>query len=334
MSCEPLVSGVLLNLDKSIFVDSNYNYTMTREDWSQQFDHLQNIGCNLLFIFEGVNACMERTAVADYDLLELLFCECDKRKMEIIISTGRTNKWGKDFDVSRETGFVSSSIEEIFRRYGSHPSFTGWYLPYELFIRRGKDIKTISELFRSLVKACKRVSPNLPVSVSPFFMPDAPGNGNDFRDIEPAECVEFWSDLLSYAKIDILALQDNGGQHLSCFRNKDTRPFIEAFATACRNAGTRLWGNVEMGEFPVSDIADFEARYGVNGNINDPRFFKNWRAVPIDQLARKLKLMSQFSERNISWGYNEFYRPTLGKKHKAAYDAYCAYYQQITQQLK
>ncbi|MFA6816461.1 MAG: hypothetical protein WCS73_09220, partial [Lentisphaeria bacterium] len=79
----------------------------------------------------------------------------------------------------------------------------------------------------------------------------------------------------------------------------------------------------------------------------------DWRAVPIDQMARKLKLMSQFSERNISWGYNEFYRfkmnnlkisslltcklPLDEKKkaaHKAAYDAYYDYYQQITQKNK
>ncbi|MFA6815361.1 MAG: DUF4434 domain-containing protein [Lentisphaeria bacterium] len=332
MSCRPLISGVLLNLNKSIFVDCDYNYTLTKQEWTRQFDYLQNIGCNLLCIFAGVKECMERTAVADPNLLEFIFSECDQRQMEIIISTGSTNKWSKDFDVIREAGFVASLINKIFRYYGSHPSFSGWYLPYELFIRRGQGVKPISDLFRSLVESCKRVSPNLPVSISPFFMPDAPGNGNDFRDVEPTECVDFWSNLLSYAKIDILALQDNGGQHLSCFRNKDTRPFIEAFATACRNAGTKFWGNVEMGEFQVADIADFVARYGVKGDVNNPRLSKSWRAVPIEQLVRKLKLMSPFSERNISWGYHEFYRPTLGEKHKSAYDDYRNYYQEIAQE--
>ncbi|MFA6817123.1 MAG: DUF4434 domain-containing protein [Lentisphaeria bacterium] len=316
MSCEPLVSGVTFNFGKSIFINSNYSYTINKEDWIQQFDSLQNIGCDLLFVIEGINQCMARTAVVDDDLLEFVFSECDKRNMEMIISTGHSSEWCNDYNVARETAFVSSSIEEIFRRYGSHPSFKGWYLPYELFIRRGKDINIISELFRSLVQLCKKKSPDLPVSISPFFMPDAPGNGKDFRNVEPSECVEFWSNLLSYSKIDILALQDNGGQHLSCFRNNDTKPFIDAFATACRNTKTRFWGNVEMGEFPVSSIADFKTRYGENGDVNDPHFSDDWRAVPIDQMARKLKLMSQFSERNISWGYNEFYRSTLAGVYK------------------
>ncbi len=319
MTCKPLISGALWNLGHSIFMPDDYNYQLTSDGWMRQFDQMQDIGFNMMFFFTGINECMARSSAAGPDLLEFLFSECDRRQMQAIVSVGGNETWWKDFDPARELRLLDVSIPMIHERYGKHDSFSGWYLPYEIYMPRGW-MKKIGELYQGAVERCKAITPRLPVAVSPFFMPDTTGSVMDFIYYEPQEYVDAWSELLVHAKIDILCLQDNGGQHLSCFTAQDTSLFIEAFAAACRNAGTRFWGNVETGELPVSDIDDFVRRYGAKGDVNNPHFSKDWRMVPIERLIRKLELMSAYSECNMTWGYREFMR--TDEASRAAYHEY------------
>ena len=93
------------------------------------------------------------------------------------------------------------------------------------------------------------------------------------------------------------------------------------------NAGTQFWGNVETGELAVADLDDYVRRFGGTSNVLDPILKANWRAVPINRLIRKLELISRFSARNVSWGYFEFYNPSEGNLHRAAYEDYREYYQ-------
>jgi len=328
MSCKPLISGALLNLGRSIFTKTKNCYEITEEEWLRMLDEMQGVGFNLLFIFQGVDEAMGRKAIAAPDLLEFIFSECDRRRMEVIVSASCSDAWWVGgIDVSREVHLVEATTREIHARYGAHPSLVGWYLPYECPMWRGPQGDLYRELCRAAAESCKGLAPRLPVAISPFFVPNTTGQCMDFQYYEPAEYTDFWSRVLSDAKIETLALQDNGGQHLSCFTEKDRMPFIEAFAKACKNAGTQFWGNVETGEFPVADLGDFARRFGAKGDVNDPNFAGNWRAVPIDRLIRKLELISPLTVRNVSWGYFEFYNPSEGDLHRAAYEGYREYYQ-------
>jgi hypothetical protein len=326
---------VLLGLEKSTFAKNKNCYEMTRGEWIRRLDDMQGVGLNLLFIIGGVNEGLRRKAISSPDLLEFLFSECDRRRMEVIISASCWDDWQVGgIDISREMKLVEEITNEVYARYGLHPSFSGWYLPYECNMLGGRYGKLLCDLYRAGVEKCKSLTPHLPVSISPFFVPDTVGKCMEFEYREPAEYVDFWSNALSYAKIDILALQDNGGQHLSCFTEKDTRPFIEAFAKACSNTGTQFWGNVETGEFPVADLDDFVRRFGAKEDVNNPEFRSNWRAVPIDTLIRKLELISPFSVRNVSWGYFEFYDPLAGELNRAAYEDYRQYTQNLISMIK
>ena len=334
MSCKPLISGALLSLEKSTFVNIKNGYAITKEEWLRRLDDMQGIGLNLLFIFAGVNEGLWRKSTAAPDILEFIFTECDRRRMEVFIPASYSDDWWIGGpDIAREMRLVESTTREIYTRYGAHTSWGGWYLPYECPMWRGSQGGLCRELYRAAAESCKILTPRLSVAISPFFVPNTTGKCMELQNYEPAEYTDFWSSVLSESSIDILALQDNGGQHLSCFTEKDTRPFIEAFAKACANTGTQFWGNVETGEFPVADLDDFVRRFGPKGDVNnpDPEFRVNWRAVPIDRLVRKLELISRLSVRNVSWGYFEFYNPAEGDLHRAAYDNYRDYYQRKKQ---
>jgi hypothetical protein len=146
---------------------------------------------------------------------------------------------------------------------------------------------------------------------------------------EPQEYYEYWSDMLSYSKPDILALQDTGGQHLSFFEKDTTEPYIAAYAKACAENNCRFWGNVETGEFEIESAEAFTEKFGPDGNVNRPGNASFWRPVPISRLQKKLELMSKYSEYNLSWGYQAFYRPARGGKALEAYNDYAKYLQKF-----
>ena len=91
---------------------------------------------------------------------------------------------------------------------------------------------------------------------------------------------------------------------------------------SCRDNGCRFWGNVETGEFLTGSAREFTEKYGPRGNVNLKEMKNGWRPMPIERLKRKLRTMSRYSEKNLSWGYQGFYRPSLDAKETAAYRDY------------
>jgi hypothetical protein len=134
----------------------------------------------------------------------------------------------------------------------------------------------------------------------------------------------WWEETLRQTKIDVLMLQDSGGEHLGFFSLADREPFLAAVRTACNKAGAHFWANVETAEADVADWEDFIAKE------RDKKV--PWRCVPIDRLAGKLELASRYGEEIVNWGYFPYMASPSGAEptplQRAAYDAYREYYGQ------
>ena len=320
MSCKPVLNGVLWSLGESQLNKNKDSYTASREEWIAEFDAMRRLGMDTLMIFTGMDRAMARTAEAAPDILEFIAGECDRCGMSLIVAAGTHPLWWKDLKMPDEMKLIGGYVERICERCLHHPSFAGWYIDYEFEIKRGELGATLKELFRETVSLCRAKTPELPVVASPFFCPPTETDIMSVGNHGPEEYYEYWSDFIACTRFDILALQDNGGQHLSFFEESDTEPYIAAFARACRENGCRFWGNVETGEFEIGSAREFTELYGVHGNVN--KVPERWRAVPLERLKRKLVTMSRYSEKNLSWGYQPFYRPGAGAAGAAAYRAY------------
>ena len=121
-------------------------------------------------------------------------------------------------------------------------------------------------------------------------------------------------------------LQDSG-EHFSYVTNAQRRPFFEAMHAACNAAGATLFGNVEVAEFLCESPEEYVKLYGRkhHATVKNPP----WRAVPITRLEEKLSIASEFSERIVCWGYQQYGMPALGDKAQAWCDEYQQYYERI-----
>ena len=158
-----------------------------------------------------------------------------------------------------------------------------------------------------------------------------------FRYFTPEEYRVWWAESLKEGDIDVLMVQDSGAEHQAFFTIEQRRPMLEAFAEACREAGTEFWINVETGQVRAADWEDAVAQERERRRV--------WEFTPIDFLAQKLDLAAEYATGTINWGYYPLMTPTDGpavslkdidgqkaidlSTRKENYQAYKAYYEAL-----
>lgn len=249
---------------------------------------------------------------ATNDPTEALFNAADQRRMELFVDTGAMPHWWAQPDAAAELARAQARIQMLHQRYGHHPSFKGFYVPYETYVMWGAQRELSRTLYREVAAACKAIAPARPVLISPFFILDDQQVLGDFRWATPADYADFWTDILRGSAIDIVALQDRG-EHLSYYTDAQCAPFFAAMKQACDAAGKRLWANVETGELRVDSPTEYVAKFGRKTHVNDPRTQPCWRGVPAEKLAAKLRFVRSYTPVAITWGYREFIRPAVSR---------------------
>lgn len=100
---------------------------------------------------------------------------------------------------------------ELWDRYHHHPSFRGWYLPFEVdnvnFAGPG-DADNLTTFYRAVVGELRAIDADLPVAIAPFF------NAVDTQSPgwqSPTAWGHLWSRILRQVDVDVIALQDGVG---------------------------------------------------------------------------------------------------------------------------
>lgn len=287
--------------------------------WQRELDQLQTLGIRLMVVngpFVPDNPPSDPA-----DPMEAFFVEADRRGLSVYVDTLSAPNWWTLSDPAPEIARARQRIEALARRYGKHPSFAGWYIPYELYFMWDASARLITTLYREISAVCKQTTPGKTVMISPFFILDQAGDLGSFRWVSPAEYQEFWTALLPQTQVDIVALQDSG-EHLSCYTVDQRRPFLAAMQAACKTAHKQFWINIELGELGVECVGDYTNRFGYKTHVNDPRTAAAWRGIAPDKLCAKLRLAGEYTDTAISWGYQQFARPTLGPEAAQLHESY------------
>lgn len=288
-------------------------------------------------------ACAPKTLTGE-EIIETIFDKADALGMSIIsetaVSGGGLFEEGADLDslIARQDAWMRL----YHARYGAHESFAGWYYGNEINPVDTLDIPK-SNFWRGLWSAssatARELDPDDLTTISPFFILDV-DSWRGFRYFTPEEYRVWWAESLKEGDIDVLMVQDSGAEHQAFFTIEQRRPMLEAFAEACREAGTEFWINVETGQVRAADWEDAVAQERERRRV--------WEFTPIDFLAQKLDLAAEYATGTINWGYYPLMTPTDGpavslkdidgqkaidlSTRKENYQAYKAYYEALPQE--
>lgn len=170
---------------------------LTDEDWREQIRGMHSLGMDTVVIQEsfrnqeyyGRNNISSvgykglayypsplypgRAQVAAHDAIEAILSEADRLQMNVFLGVGMY-AW---FDFSKNSlEWHKKVAEELWHRYGHHPSFYGWYVSEEtygsLIPDQGEAAKDryreeVITFFREFQKFCRQLAPEKPVMLAP-----------------------------------------------------------------------------------------------------------------------------------------------------------------------
>lgn len=146
------------------------------KEWEQDFQHMKAAGIDtVILIRSGYRRFI--TYPSKYlmntkgcyhppiDLVELFLSLADKYHMHFYFGLYDSGEYWDTGDMTPEINTNRFVIDEVWKQYGHHPSFKGWYLSMEI----SRKTKGAIEAFRALGNQCKAVSNNLPTFISPWI---------------------------------------------------------------------------------------------------------------------------------------------------------------------
>lgn len=170
---------------------------LTDADWREQIRGMHSLGMDTVVIQEsfrnqayyGRNTIVStgykglayypsalfpgRARVAAHDAIEAILSEADRLQMNVFLGVG-LYAW---FDCSKDSlEWHKRVAEELWHRYGRHPSFYGWYVSEEAFgsliPEQGEQAKDryrqeMIVFFREFQAFCRQLAPEKPVMLAP-----------------------------------------------------------------------------------------------------------------------------------------------------------------------
>ena len=191
-------------------------------EWEQDFIHMKAAGINtVILIRSGYRRFI--TYPSDYlmkqfnchrppiDLLSLFLTLADKYEMDFYFGLYDSGIYWDTGDMSHEIISNQFVTEEVWKKYGHHRSFKGWYLSMEI----SRKTKGAIEAFSALGKQCKDVSNGLATFISPWIdgkkaVMASSGIITKKQSVSLSEHETEWNEIFDGIKnnIDAVAFQD------------------------------------------------------------------------------------------------------------------------------
>jgi hypothetical protein len=145
-------------------------------EWDADFSHMKAIGIDtVIMIRSGYRKFI--TYPSEYlikkhgcykpsvDLLDMFLRLGTKYGMKFRFGLYDSGKYWDTGDLSHEIEDNKFVIDEVWKNYGHHKSFGGWYISTEI----SRKTKGAIEAFSAMGKQCKEVSGGLPTLISPWI---------------------------------------------------------------------------------------------------------------------------------------------------------------------
>jgi hypothetical protein len=188
------------------------------KEWDRDFKAMKRMGINtVVLIRAGLGQwitspfkCLldsEDVYYPPVDLVEMFLTLADKHHLQFFFGTYDSGKYWISGQFQKEIDLNLKLIDEVWKKYGHHQSFKGWYLSQEISRRT----KNMSKVYAEVGKHAKSISGNLTTMISPYIhgvKTDQVMSGD--KPLSVKEHEEEWNEILSNVSgaVDILAFQD------------------------------------------------------------------------------------------------------------------------------
>jgi len=147
----------------------------SEKEWEQDFVHMRNMGIDtVILIRSGYRRFITYPSAylmqkgcyrPPVDLVEMFLSLADRFGMQFYFGLYDSGAYWDTGNMQHEIDHNRYVIDEVWKQYGHHASFKGWYLSMEISRKTSGAI----EAFRSLGMQCKQVSGGLPTLISPWI---------------------------------------------------------------------------------------------------------------------------------------------------------------------
>lgn len=269
-------------------------------EWEREIKAMHTIGIHTI-ILQWIQAD-GKNLYEPPDPFPQLLDIAHKHKMRVVFGLRHDGRWWREWgnaDYLQEEAKESVAIaREVYRRYGKHPTFAGFYIPYEIWDGSFTEsqVRQIAQLLRTVGHACRQIAPGKPVFVAPFFAGLLP----------PERFEQLWLALLKDRPVDVVALQDGvGARGWDGEIEQRVSPYFAAMQRACRQRGVKLW-------------CDLECFRLTNNDPSRPAF----APASAERIIRQLKAVSPYVERVVTFDFYHYMSPYRGEAQKALYEGY------------
>lgn len=223
------------------------------EEWERDFSYMKAVGIDtVILIRSGYRHFL--TYPSKYlqekygcykpqtDLVKLFLELADKYGMKFYFGLYDSGHYWDTGNLQHEIDANRFVIDEVWKEYGNHESFGGWYLSMEI----SRKTKGATNAFRTLGQQCKDVSGGLPTFISPWIdgkksvLAASPEiTKEDAVSLKQHE--EEWSEIFDglQGSVDAVAFQDG---HIDFHELKD---FFEINKNMADKYGLQCWTNAE-----------------------------------------------------------------------------------------
>mgnify|MGYP000846630220 FL=1 len=144
-------------------------------EWDADFKYMKAIGIDTVIVirsgyrkfitYPSAYLLKKGCYKPSVDLIDLFLRLADKYNMKFYFGLYDSGHYWDTGDMSHEIRDNRYVIDEVWKSYGHHKSFKGWYISTEI----SRKTKGAIDTFHTMGKQCKDISGGLPVFISPWI---------------------------------------------------------------------------------------------------------------------------------------------------------------------
>ena len=145
------------------------------KEWDQDFQYMKAIGIDTVIVirsgyrkfitYPSAYLLKKGCYMPSVDLIDMYLRLADKYDMKFFFGLYDSGHYWDTGDMSHEIEDNRYVIDEVWKAYGHHKSFKGWYISTEI----SRATKGAVNTFHTMGKQCKDISGGLPVFISPWI---------------------------------------------------------------------------------------------------------------------------------------------------------------------